>query len=95
MGPSRQEVERIASLARLVLTDAELDEMTSHLGRIVDYVEQLSELNTSDVEPMAHALDLVNVFREDEPQPSLARADALANAPQSDGEYYLVPAVLG
>ena len=74
---------------------AELDTMTSHLAAIVGYVEQLSELNTDAVEPMAHALDVSNVFAADELAPSLPRASALANAPHHDDEFYLVPAVLG
>ncbi len=95
MSISRAEVEKVALLARLRLSPQELDTMTAQLGAIVDYVQQLSELNTDDVEPMAHAVELSNVFRADEPQPSLDRAAALANAPHHDDECYLVPAVLG
>jgi aspartyl-tRNA(Asn)/glutamyl-tRNA(Gln) amidotransferase subunit C len=66
---------------------------------IVSYIEQLAELDdeikTKQVQPMAHAVEMTNVFRPDEVRPSLDRADALANAPQQDGECYLVPAVLG
>lgn len=69
--------------------------MTAQLGQIVGYVEQLGELDTENVEPMAHAVEMVNVFRADEIRPSLDRRDALANAPQHDEECYLVPAVLG
>jgi aspartyl-tRNA(Asn)/glutamyl-tRNA(Gln) amidotransferase subunit C len=95
MSLSRAEVEKVAELARLSLSAAELDRMTGQLGEILGYVGLLSELDTENVEPMAHSLDLSNVWREDVVQPSLARAAALANAPQSDGECYLVPAVLG
>jgi len=95
MTPTREEVERVAMLARLLLSEEELDRMTSHLGKILEYVEQLSQLDTENVEPMAHALDLTNVFRPDQPQPSLSREGGLANAPQTDGEFFLVPAVLG
>ena len=95
MSLSREEVERVSLLARLRLTPGELDRMTSQLGKILDYVHQLSELSTEDVEPMAHAIDLANVFAEDRPQESLDRAQALANAPKSDDECYRVPAVLG
>ena len=95
MSLSRDQVEKVSLLARLLLSDAELDTMTRQLGRIVDYVEQLSELDTEDVEPMAHAFELANVLRPDEPAPSFDRAAMLANAPHSDGECYLVPAVLG
>jgi aspartyl-tRNA(Asn)/glutamyl-tRNA(Gln) amidotransferase subunit C len=92
---TRKEVLKVSLLARLELTDQELATMTSQLGQIVGYVEQLGELNTEDVEPMAHAVELTNVFREDTLRPSTDRAEILANAPHTDGEYFLVPAVLG
>jgi aspartyl-tRNA(Asn)/glutamyl-tRNA(Gln) amidotransferase subunit C len=92
---TRQEVERVSHLARLRLNEAELDEMTRQLGRIIDYVDQLAELDTENVEPMAHAVEISGVFRSDAPQPGLDRAAALANAPHADGECFLVPAVLG
>ena len=92
---TRADVEKVSLLARLRLSPAELDTLTAQLGQIVGYVEQLAELDTANVEPMAHAVDMANVFRADEPRPSLDRFAALANAPHSDGETYLVPAVLG
>ncbi len=92
---SRAEVEKVAELARLSLSEEELDRMTGQLGEILGYIGLLSELDTENVEPMAHSLDLSNVLREDVVQPGLDREAALANAPQSDGECYLVPAVLG
>jgi aspartyl-tRNA(Asn)/glutamyl-tRNA(Gln) amidotransferase subunit C len=95
MSLSREEVEKVALLGRLRLSPDELDRMTAQLGAIVGYVDQLAELNTDDVEPMAHAVELTNVFRADEEQPSLPVAEALANAPHQDGQFYLVPAVLG
>jgi aspartyl-tRNA(Asn)/glutamyl-tRNA(Gln) amidotransferase subunit C len=95
MSLTRQEVEKVSLLARLELTSAELDLMTAQMGQIVAYVESLAELDTDNVEPMAHALDVSNVFAADELRPSLDRAAALANAPHKDGEFYLVPAVLG
>lgn len=95
MSLSRADVEKVALLARLRLTPAELESMTSQLGRIVEYVEQLGELNTDDVEPLAHTLDLSNVFADDALSTSLDRRQALANAPKQDGECYRVPAVLG
>ena len=66
--------------------------MTVELGRIITFVDQLSEANTDGVEPMAHALDLANVLRDDTLAPSLPREDALSNAPHHDGRGYLVPA---
>ena len=92
---SRTEVEKVSLLARLELSDEELDRMTSQMGEILGYVDLLSELDTSDVEPMAHALDVANAFRDDRVCPSLEREAALANAPHRDEECYRVPAVLG
>jgi aspartyl-tRNA(Asn)/glutamyl-tRNA(Gln) amidotransferase subunit C len=95
MSLTRQEVEKVSLLARLRLTSEELDRMTVQMGQIVAYVESLAELDTEAVEPMAHALDVANVFADDEPRLSLPRDEALANAPHHDREFYLVPAVLG
>ncbi|HEY1784902.1 MAG TPA: Asp-tRNA(Asn)/Glu-tRNA(Gln) amidotransferase subunit GatC [Pirellulales bacterium] len=95
MSLARQDVEKVSLLARLQLSPQELDTLTAQLGAIVGYVEQLSELNTDGVEPMAHALDMANVFRLDAIAPSLSSKQALANAPHHDAEFYLVPAVLG
>jgi aspartyl-tRNA(Asn)/glutamyl-tRNA(Gln) amidotransferase subunit C len=95
MSLTRAEVEKVSLLARLRLSPQELDTMTTQLGAIVGYVEQLAELNTDGVEPMAHALEVSNVFAADEPRPSLPRTAALAGAPHHDDEFYLVPAVLG
>ncbi len=92
---SRTEVEQVSLLARLRLSDEELDRMTSQLGDILEYINLLSELDTEAIEPMAHASEIVNVLREDVVRPSLEREAALANAPHHDGECYLVPAVLG
>jgi aspartyl-tRNA(Asn)/glutamyl-tRNA(Gln) amidotransferase subunit C len=95
MAITRKEVEKVALLGRLLLSETELDTMTSQLGDILNYMELLGELDTEQVEPMAHALDVANVFREDRVGASLDRSDALANAPKRDAECYLVPAVLG
>jgi aspartyl-tRNA(Asn)/glutamyl-tRNA(Gln) amidotransferase subunit C len=99
MALTRQDVEKVSLLGRLLMTPDELDRMTTQLGGIVAYIEQLGELDaeiqTKQVQPMAHAVEMTNVFRVDEVQPSLDRAQALANAPQQDGQCYLVPAVLG
>lgn len=95
MSLSRQHVEKVSMLARLHLSDAELDTLTAQLGQIVDYMALLSELDTTDVRPMAHAVEVANVFRDDQVRPSLPQEAALANAPQQDGQFYLVPAVLG
>jgi aspartyl-tRNA(Asn)/glutamyl-tRNA(Gln) amidotransferase subunit C len=95
MAISRAEVEKVSLLGRLILSDAELDTMTHQLGDILGYMELLGEVDTENVEPMAHAFDVANVLRDDKARPSLDREDALANAPHRDAECYLVPAVLG
>ena len=95
MSLSREDVEKVSLLARLRFSDDELDQMTTQLGQIVGYVEQLAELDTDNVEPMAHAVELSNVFAEDVARPSLGRDQILANAPKRDDECYCVPAVLG
>lgn len=88
------DVRKVARLARLKLTDEEVAIYTRQLAQVLQYVERLAEVETSNVEPMAHAVELENVFRPDEPTPSLPREAALANAPQTDGRYFLVPAIL-
>ena len=95
MSISRTDVEKVALLARLRLTGAELDTMTDDLAQIVGYVDQLAEVDTAGIEPMAHAIELANVFQDDRVAPSLAREEALRNAPHHDERGYLVPAVLG
>jgi len=91
---SHEEVEKVALLARLKLSEAELEKFTTQLNQIVGYVEQLQQLDTEDVEPMAHPLPVTNVFRADEVRPSIGTDAALANAPKRDEEFYLVPPVL-
>ena len=95
MSLTRDEVQKVSLLARLLLSEDELEAMTAQLGRVLDYVQQLEELDTQGVEPMAHAIDLTNVFADDVIEPSLPRAAALANAPKRDDECFRVPAVLG
>jgi aspartyl-tRNA(Asn)/glutamyl-tRNA(Gln) amidotransferase subunit C len=95
MAISRAEVEKVSLLGRLRLSDEELDKMTTQLGAILQYMELLAEVDTSGVQPMAHAVEVADVFRDDQVRPSLDREQALANAPHRDAECYLVPAVLG
>lgn len=94
MGLAREEVAKIARLSRIAMTDQELDTFSEQLSRILDYVSKLNELDTSDVEPLSHALPVANVFREDEPGRSLPPEAALANAPQAMGTSFRVPRVL-
>jgi aspartyl-tRNA(Asn)/glutamyl-tRNA(Gln) amidotransferase subunit C len=95
MSLTRQDVEKVALLARLRLSADELGALTDQLSKVVGYVEQLGELDTEGVAPMAHAVEVTNVFRDDAVQPSLPREQALATAPHHDGACFLVPAVLG
>lgn len=89
-----EQVRGVAHLARLKLSDEEVERFTQQIGEILTYVEQLNEVDTDGVEPMAHAIELSNVLREDEPRASLPREAALGNAPQTDGRYFLVPQIL-
>lgn len=93
MSLTRSDVAKVALLARLQLDEADLDALTRQLGQVVEYVDQLGEVDTDAVEPMAHAVERSNVFRRDEVQASLPREEALANAPHADGEAFLVPPV--
>jgi aspartyl-tRNA(Asn)/glutamyl-tRNA(Gln) amidotransferase subunit C len=95
MAITRQDIEKVALLSRLQLTDAEIDAMADQLGQILRYVDTLAEVNTEGVEPMVHAIERQNVLRADEVTMSLPREAALAEAPKHDSRGYLVPAVLG
>mgnify|MGYP000170984198 CR=1 FL=1 len=90
----RETVLKVAQLARLQLAPEEIDAFAEQLGAILDYVSRLDELDTRQVEPMVHAIEVANVFRDDVLVPSLPRPVALANAPKTDGKYFLVPAIL-
>ena len=94
MSLSAEDVRWVAHLARLELSQDELSTITPQLQAIVAYVDQLRQVNTESVEPLAHPLPLQNVFRSDEPAPSLPVDAALANAPARQGDFYRVPAVL-
>jgi aspartyl-tRNA(Asn)/glutamyl-tRNA(Gln) amidotransferase subunit C len=88
-----EQVRKVANLARLELPEDDLVRMQSQLSAILDYVAQLNELDTEGVEPLAHPLPIQNVFRPDEPTPSLTPDEALANAPKREKNYFSVPAV--
>ena len=90
----RDQVKKVAKLSRLELSDAEVEEFTGQLSAILDYVEKMNELDTTDVEPLAHCLPISNVFREDSVKESLGTEKALANAPQRDGSFFKVPKIL-
>ncbi len=95
MAISSDDVIRVAHLARLSLSAEEVTRMTTQLGKIIDLVALLSELNTDGVEPLVHAIEISNVLEDDAVRPSLDRSEALRNAPSADGECFRVPAVLG
>src|ERR1700735_3018436 len=93
MSLTLDDVRKVAKLGRLELSDADIAVMQQQLSAILDYVAQLDELDTSGVEPLAHPLPIENVFRPDEPVPSLSVDAALQNAPSRVGDYFGVPAV--
>lgn len=88
------EVRKVASLARLSLTDQEVDDFGRQLTQILSYVETLNDVDVENAEPMPHAIEIRNVFREDERSASLDRDVGLQNAPRTDGRYFLVPQIL-
>jgi len=88
------EVDYIAELARLDFSAEEKSALASEMSHILDYVEKLNELDTSNVEPMTHVMDLYNVGRDDVVQERITREQGLSNAPDSDGEYFRVPKVI-
>jgi aspartyl-tRNA(Asn)/glutamyl-tRNA(Gln) amidotransferase subunit C len=92
MAISRDEVVHVAKLARLELTDDELERFAGQLNAILEAVGKVSELDLADVEPTLHPLELSNVLAEDEPRPSLSVDEALANAPDREGGAFRVPA---
>jgi aspartyl-tRNA(Asn)/glutamyl-tRNA(Gln) amidotransferase subunit C len=94
MALTLDDVSKVALLARLRLSPAELPLFTGQLNSIMDYVAELQELDTSDVEPLAHGIEIHNVFREDVRGDALPREAALQNAPKRNQESFLVPAVL-
>jgi aspartyl-tRNA(Asn)/glutamyl-tRNA(Gln) amidotransferase subunit C len=91
MAISKDEVAHVARLARLKLTDDELERFGEQLSAILEAVGKVSELDLAGVPPTAHPLDLVNVWDDDEPRPSLSVEAALANTPDRDGSFFRVP----
>ena len=91
---SEAEVRHVGHLSRLNPTDEEVQLFSEQLSEILAYVEQLNEVDTTDVQPTAHALSIRNVFREDVPTPGLTPDRALANAPRREGHFFAVPKVL-
>ena len=94
MSSNHLDIEYVANLARLELTEAEKAEFGGHLHSVLDYVEKLKEVDVADVEPMAHPFPMVNVMRPDERRPSLSHDDAMANAPQAVNGLFQVPKIV-
>lgn len=94
MSVTRKEVEHIAELARLELTESELEEYTVQLNQILEYVEKLNELDTENVQPLSHPVEAVNIFRDDVLKPSIDREGVLKNAPSKDEDFFMVPKVI-
>jgi aspartyl-tRNA(Asn)/glutamyl-tRNA(Gln) amidotransferase subunit C len=88
-------VRHIGKLSRIELTDDELRTFARQLAEIIEYFDKLQELDTDNVEPMAHAVELQNVLSDDAPDESLMPDQALANAPHREGDYFMVPKVIG
>ena len=88
-----KDVEHVAKLARLELTEEEKEKFTSQLGDVLKYVEQMNEVDTSNVEPMAHALDFVNVMREDEVKYEQTKEELMKNAPDAEDGFFKVPKI--
>jgi len=94
MGLSREEVLNIARLARLGLTEGEVDKLREQLSDILDNFEALQQVGTGNVEPTAHSIAVQNVLKDDEVSPSLSPGQVLANAPRKEGGFFKVNAVL-
>jgi aspartyl-tRNA(Asn)/glutamyl-tRNA(Gln) amidotransferase subunit C len=92
---TRADVEHVAHLARLGLTDGELTRLEGELNHILDQFATLARLDTDAIPPTAQVIELENILREDVARPSLSVAEALANAPARDGDHVVVPAILG
>ena len=92
---TREEVINVANLARLKLTDSEIIKMQDDMSSILDFISQINELDTTGIEPSAHAIDIKNVFREDVVIPSMDRDKLLKLAPESSDGFIVVPKVIG
>ena len=94
MALSVDDVRYIAALARLRFSEEEEHHLAEQMSEILDYMDKLNELDTTDVSPMSHVLDLYNVFREDAARQRITPEEALRNAPDADSDYFRVPKVI-
>ena len=92
---SNEQVKHVANLARLAITEEEAEKFTKQLDAIITFAEQLNELDTENVEPTYHVLDMKNVLREDIPKKGLPREEVLKNAPEQENGQIKVPSILG
>jgi len=92
---SAEQVAHLANLARIALTDEEIEHLTAELGQIMQAVEKVSEVATPDVPPTSHPIPMQNVFRDDVVGTTLTTEQALAGAPEADGSRFVVSAILG
>ena len=94
MSVTKDDVKKIAELARLEFTNSEIENYTSEMNKILGYVEKLNELDTKEIEPLSHPIENNNVFREDTINVSTVREEALKNAPDKTSEHFKVPKVI-
>ncbi len=95
MSVTIKDVEHIAALAKLSFNDAEKQKLTTELNAILEYMDQLNQLDTSIVEPLSQVIELNNAFRQDELRPTVSRDEALKNAPARSDKFFKVPKVIG
>lgn len=91
---SKDDIIKVSELARLEFKEEELEKFTEQLGKILEYIEQLNELNTDNVEPTSHVLDISTPLREDKVVEWLSTEEVLKNAPESEDDFFVVPQVI-
>ena len=92
---TREEVIHVAKLARLEMDENEIDKFSTQIGTILEYFETLNRVDTTGIRPTSHAIFLTNAFREDDEKEHVDRESALANAPEKEDGYFIVPKVIG
>lgn len=95
MSVTIKDVQHVAELARLSFSEQEMEKLTGELNEILRYMEQLNSIDTKNVEPLSHVIELKNVFRDDVQRPGLTREEALRNAPAATEKFFKVPKVIG
>lgn len=91
----KQQVQKVAKLARLQVSDEQTKQFSDQLSKIIKYIEKMNKLDTESVTPLAHCLDMHNNFRDDTPRASLGTEKTLENAPQRDEDFFKVPKIIG